>query len=568
MSNFDRTSGGWKERLWLFGPAVCVYLLATLLTDAWFMADTADYVDSIVAYERGVNYNFWEFAHLIWRPFGWLAFKLFGPGLSYFTNMEGRAGITLVLMALNWLAGLLCVILLVRLLDRLTGRRWVVNVTALAFIFTQGFLNNAQTGSSYIPGLAFLLLGLNLSLEAAGDKKRMWAAIAAGVALSGAVLMWVPYLWAVPGAIALPLLLTEKEQKPWRFALMTGIAFAVFTAIVYLSVLALLGIYSVEGVKAWMAEATHGNRVSGAARVVFGLPRSFINMGKDGMLLKRYLLRDPFNPVSLWDVLRLSIWKAALFYLILCAIALGLWRGQKMKRALAFVVAGCAPVIVFAIFFEGGAIERYLPLYPYLLLGIGFLLASPRAWRPLKYLALVFVAVLLVSNAQALSKSVLNREQEKQAARLEGVLQQLKPESIVYLPNWQDDLVNFGRSFPFHPVNRQPNLRLDALVTPGIAQAALWREGFAKRAEEVWSAGGDVWVSRRVLSERPLAEWNWVEGDEPSVSWADFKRFFSQLKMSEAVGGEDGFMMLVRDEGNASVLRPLAGNLDSNQKGR
>lgn len=534
------------------------------------MADTADYVDSIAAFERGVNYTFWEFAHLIWRPMGWLVFNLLKPVSGYLTQPDGRAGITLSLVALNWLAGLGCVLLLVRLLERLTVRRWVVNLVAVAFIFTQGFLNNAQTGSSYIPGLAFLLLGLNLSPWSAGGKAvESWRlAFVTGIALSCAVLMWVSYLWAVPAAIALPLLLVGKEQKPWRFALRTSIVFSLFTGLAYLSVMALLGINSLDGVNAWMEEATHGNQVTGVSRMAFGMARSFINMGRDGMLFKRYLLHDPFNAVSIWDVLRLSLWKVALFYLFLFSIVAGLWRARKMKGALAFVGLGTLPVIIFAIFFEGGAVERYLPLYPFIMVGLGVLLSSERAWRPLKYVALAFVVAAIPSNMQALSKRSLRQQQEKEAARVEGLLAQLKLGSIVYVANWHDDLINFSRSFPFHPVNSQQNLRLGALVTPGTTQAALWREGFAASALEVWNAGGDVWVSRRVLSERPAAEWNWVEGDEPSVSWPDFNRFFSQLKMGQTTGGEDGFVLLVRDEENAALLRPLASNLNSNRTGR
>lgn len=75
-------------------------------------------------------------------------------------------------------------------------------------------------------------------------------------------------------------------------------------------------------------------------------------------------------------------------------------------------------------------------------------------------------------------------------------------------------------------------------------------------------------MSRRVLFERPARDWNWVEGDERSVSWPDFKQFFSQLKMGQSVGGEDGFMLLVPVEENAVVLRQLASNVNLNQAGR
>ena len=57
--------------------------------------------------------------------------------------------------------------------------------------------------------------------------------------------------------------------------------------------------------------------VGGPAPLIFGFARSFINMGDDGILFKRFLLHDPYNPVSLFDLLRLSLFKYLLFYAFL-----------------------------------------------------------------------------------------------------------------------------------------------------------------------------------------------------------------------------------------------------------
>ncbi|HYG80153.1 MAG TPA: glycosyltransferase family 39 protein, partial [Pyrinomonadaceae bacterium] len=165
-------------RLTPLAAAVAVYLLATLFTDAHFMADTADYVDSVAAYERGVNYDFWEFGHLFWRPIGWLCFKV----QSLFTGAQGeaeaRAQIVWTLLVINWLAGLVAVVCLYNLVKVVSKREWAAALAAAAFIFSHGFLNYAQTGSSYAPGLALLTLGLWLLARAGERGDDSWRAAA------------------------------------------------------------------------------------------------------------------------------------------------------------------------------------------------------------------------------------------------------------------------------------------------------------------------------------------------------------------------------------------------------
>jgi hypothetical protein len=246
-----------------------------------------------------------------------------------------------------------------------------------------------------------------------------------------------------------------------------------------------------------------------------------------------------------------------LFYLFLAALAIGLIRSSNDRRILAFLIVNAVPVIIFAISFDGGAIERYLPLYPAIFVALSACLSSERAWALAKYVALAFVAALTVTNVMAMAKPRLDRQQEMTANRISKVLPRLKPNSRILAVTWQDELVNFSRSFPFHSLNRAGNLRIGALVTPGTTQAAEWSQGFARQALETWSRGGEMWVSRRVMSPRPKAEWNWAEGDEKRVSWTDFYKFFTQLELGETVGGEDGFILIPPSEKNRQLLGQL-----------
>lgn len=540
-------------------PVLLVYLLATLLTDAHFMADTADYVDSIVARTGGSFYDYWEFGHLFWRPLGWVCYKASTLFIAPVDEAGTRAQIVWTLLVINWLAGLVCVLCLYGVVRRVSKVEWIANVVTIAFICSQGFLNFAQTGCSYVPGLMMLLLGLWMLTRGGERSDYSWRTAAlAGASLAAAVCFWIPYLWAIPAALLLPLLLYRMDAERKRLAWRAALAFVLVVGLSYAVVLVHLGIYSIAGVRAWMASASHGNETRGLMRMVFGFARSFINMGNDGVLFKRYLLHDPFNPVTTIDLLRVSLWKLGLFYCFLSAIALNLLRSAQGKRVLMLLLVNAIPVLAFATLFDGGAIERYLPLYPLLFISLGYSLSSAQALRWPKVFALVFVAIVALVNAGAMAKITLNRQQEASVARIKDLQPLLKPHSLVFTATWLDDLVNFNRSFPLHPVNRRGGLVIGALVTPGTSQSAQWREEFAARTLKAWEKGDDVWVSQQVFSQRPRPDSNWAEGSDQHVSWHDFNAFFANLKVEQAVGGEDGFVLVAPSAENRRFLESFA----------
>src|SRR5205814_1224544 len=107
--------------------------------------------------------------------------------------------------AFNWLAGLACVLLLWGFLRAAGVAPVLAAVVAGGMLFAQAFLNYAQTGSAYVPGLAFVLLALYLGL-ACGE--RSWpASIGAGLALAASICFWFPYVLAVPAVLVTPVVL-------------------------------------------------------------------------------------------------------------------------------------------------------------------------------------------------------------------------------------------------------------------------------------------------------------------------------------------------------------------------
>jgi len=189
------------------------YALVSYFTGAYFMADTVDYAAAASGHEVGTISTFWEFGHLFWRPLGWALLHTLGPWIRYLTGPNPRIEMTHIFIALNWIAGLACILLFRALLPRLSIRPAIANVGTLALLFSNAFLNYIHSGSSYIPGLAFLLLGfylLGIPLQSeVPTLQPIWAASALAIA----VCLWFPYVFAVPGILATPLFNRSGDQS-------------------------------------------------------------------------------------------------------------------------------------------------------------------------------------------------------------------------------------------------------------------------------------------------------------------------------------------------------------------
>jgi hypothetical protein len=537
-----------------------IYLFATLLTDAYFMGDTPGYATSILAYEHGGSVGwdnpFWEFGHLLWRPIGHVVFHVLRPITSRIIGDNERLQLILALIAISWIAGLLCVVFFRRLLGHfVTG--WIADVVGIGICFSNAFLNYSQTGCAYVSGLLLLILGMMFLVEVESSSQQRSALRAVGSAcLAGSVCLWFPYILVIPVALLTPMILNDS----FRFSrfLKAGILTASMIAVAYILVLAHLGTFTLAGFKQWVMSAGHGYNQTGIPRMVFGLARSFINMGDDGILFKRYLLHDPFNPVTLNQLIRASLWKLGVFYLTLAAAILGAARTAKGRCVILVFTLAAAPVLYFALFvFEGGMPERYMPLLPFLFLlfAVG---ATASSFRVAKYVVMIFVAVMAFSDVGAMSKWVLEKKQKAVAARIEELSTRLKPDSLVAATHLQDELTDFYYNYPFNPLNRRENLTVYNVLEPGASRILTWREDFAAKVQATWSRGGELWISKRFFAERPHSEWNWTEGDDPRISWKMLAPFFKGFAVTESIGGDDGFVLIPRSPANERLISALA----------
>ena len=550
----------WDTGIRQYALVVATYLLATAFTDADFMGDTVDYVSSIISIRGGRNYFFWEFAHVLWRPFGWLFSSLVTPLTRTIIGDNDFANVTFQLLIVSWLLGLLMVFLCYSLVKRLTGRAWIANVVTIAMIFSLGFLVHAQSGTAYVPGLSLLFLGVYILLRYGEEPRRpALTALLAGAALAISVCFWVTYVLAIPAALVSPLFIFGWNKQRLRLVLLTGVACAVVTGLAYGLVLAHLGIYTVSGFRKWMAVSAEAAFIprGGIPRTVFSFARSFISMGNDGIIFKRFLSQDPFNPVSLSELFRLSLWKLGLFYVFFTAVSINLLRFKTGRRVLGLLIISMIPVMALALLLEGGAVDRYMPIFPFIFLALAFSLSSERSLRGLNVAALIFFVAATITNVSVLAKPVLNKQQEMSAARIRELQPRLKPNTVVLTANLRDELVNFNRSFPLHPVNldQEHPFRASSVIAPGAENMSRWRKDFASSVLTAWQNGGEVWISRRVLSPRPQPDWGWVESDDPRVSWTDVYTFFSQLERGESLGGEDGFVLISPSSHNQQILK-------------
>jgi hypothetical protein len=537
-----------------------VYIFATWLTRPFFQGDTLDYVTSIVAHIRGESFEFWDFGHLLWRPFGWLAFRVSSSVLARFVGSDQRAQVTLVLIVVSWLAGLACALLLLALLRLYCARGWVPQLVVTSFVFSAAELNYSRTGTSYVTGLSLVILAMYLiAREATHPSNSVAMQACAGLALAGSVSIWFLYVLAVPAAVILPFASGAPNKTRFRLSIGTLFFFCVSTALAYVAVLIHLRLSSAAGVMAWVLASSHGIAIRGVSRAIFGWPRSFVNLGDAGRVIKRYLLHDSFNPISARDLLLLwpELLKFGLFYLTLFSIAFNLGRFSRGRKALTMAALAVLPVLGFAIHWSGGDLERYLPLYPAFFLVLTISLADLTTLNWTKVIAWSFVLCVVVTNAVGLRSAVARRSSAQTENRVNGLLSRLSHTSLVIVSHNLDDLMEFSRNFPFNPINRSGALNIYPLLTLGNSDVGKWRESFASRALRSWRVGGDIWISNRLFHRTPQAEWNWVEGDDNRVSWSDLVSFFSHLQYGESIGGADGFVLLLPSAENQRLLSLL-----------
>ena len=546
---------------------VAVFVAVLVATRARVLGDTEYYVSQIVPYlgqaPTGNGNLLWEFGHLLWRPLGWVLTTVLSPLLSSVTDWTPYMQASFVLISIGVLSGIVTVALWYLLIADLAGSDTMASLVALGFAFSHGFLLYAHSGCAYIPGLA----AITGSLYALRNGRIVWGAVLYALG----TLLWFPFILA--GAA---LLIAAAYRGDWRAAvasswkdldLRRALRFSAVAAVcivmIYGAALAARDISSVSEAKAWAADSQHGWVQSiRFIRIGTGLPRSFLFLGRDGVLYRRFLFHDPYAPVSMADLVRASLWKIAVFDVFaFCLLYELLRRPRAANWVSAMLALAAVPVLIFAVFlFEPGSPERYLPALPFLLMAVAWVLRDLRTARRITQWVIVgFLVCVALNNGYSFFRPLVSREDQVSSLRVEGFRSHLTNSSVVVVLTIQDPLDEVVNRSPFGSINRPFPLPIFDAVE-GF-KASTWRARLAERFQLALTEGGQVWVSKRLWSPRPLPEWYWVEGEDPQMHWADVPRFARQLETDADSGGDDGFRRLAQNQSNRQFLAEVLASI-------
>ncbi len=530
--------------------AALVLLLA--ITKPTNFGDTKWYARNLLAHQRGDFHvdgsRLWEFGHLIERPIGYMVYRAVRPAArallpwsDYLIARTSLVAISLVCaFGLAWLF---------QSIARQVGLEPMpAFLVAIGAFCLNGTLIFATSGTAYIPGLLFLTWALLVALSAAARGPA--SAVYAGIALAFSVAFWFPNALSVPPVLLAGLCWARSDWN-WksseslarlRWCTMSLVVCGCAVFLIYgIGVLA-LGIHSVAALREWFGGSTHGwQQNRNLLRLVSGMPRGFVGM-ESGMALKRYVLHDPYAHVTRSDLVRLGAWKLLLFYAAAACLAGKLILSRRGRIALALCAAGVAPVIAFAVYFEAGSVERYLAMFPFLVLALSVAYTEPGGTWTTRGLTVLLISIG-VANVVAMWRPAVTKDWSPELDRMQVLRSTTKPTDLIWLlPN--DRLFLLPEVFPYDDLNRPGELKMEEIATLANEALPRWRKYFASRTLGVWQRGGQIWMAKRLSSDTPRPEWGWSEGDDPRITWNQLSAFARNLDVAESDGGDDGFVRL------------------------
>jgi hypothetical protein len=525
--------------LWTsYGIATLMYAAGMALTRPIFISDTLQYLGTA----SPGNAMFWDFGHLLWRPFLWLLLGNVHSSDRFLRLFQAFN----ILNSLSMAAGLVAVWLAIATVRLFTHRVAVIAISGVVLSFAQVVLTHSRGGCAYIFGFVAISAGLYTLLAAARiERPTCSRAVMAGFFLAIAFCLWFPYIFAVPGALSACVLFSENPRGRWYLVLNAALTCALLGVGTYFWVAIHLGILDVRSFVGWAQASSHGLSTSGVSRVFFGFARSFIALGENGdhgVAFKRFLLHDPYNPVRFWQMLGLPFWEIALFYAFVISVLRNLYTTPDGRRALQLLAITSLPVLVFAAVWAGTDLERYLPLFPALTLAIGLGLRQMRFPSVTSALAVAFVLALVVVNVKTLSRGTRERQLQELTSTVRTLNESLASDSLVLLP-------------PIHPLQRiywdfpealplaEHNLKLERLVDLDVSDTLLWRDRVCYQMRQRWKKQIPVVIESSLLQPRPPQNTSWVEGDDPRVGWRDINGFTSQLELGDRVGNTHFFVV-------------------------
>lgn len=529
------------------------------LSEPRFYADTANYALHITEHWSETSAPgadpLWDFGHVLWRPFGYSLWKLAGGPVS--SDPLLQAARTLIGISITfWFLGL---VLFYRLCANYTSKPWAAFAATFGLFATHAALNYAKAGTSYVPGMVCqiaALYWLEKQLRQ-GDGERWSAGLMAGLFLGFAITFWFPYCLTTPAVLVFALLYRSGSRSARAVLILrSAAACALFVFAIYAIAIAANHITSLDLAHQWYLRSQYGkSQTRGYLRVLTGLPRSFFWLGDTGVLWKRLLFRNGLGAHGLsavWLIGQIA-WKLFAVYAFILLLMAGLARVRTARMAVLVLVTAAGPILFFAIvLFEAGPPERYLPVFPMLFLCVAHLLGAVER-RFYSIGAVCFIGIMLSANGFALNRFSSHSRWARTTAKISALTQLSSPNDLLILVSFQDDINRMLEERPFDPLMRRlPRTYVAAELQS--SRTLTWRGDVARLVLETWKTGHQIWISKRLLASHPKPEWNWVEGDDARIRWADLPAYFSRLQPASDCCGEDGFVLLDQSPENIKFL--------------
>jgi hypothetical protein len=547
-----RTAAGTARRRGAIPPWAIVtvaWLVIVVLTHPNSSGDTLIFVESVSARIRGQNYMFWDFGHLLWRPFA----TLMARAVSALAGMNDPRITTLVpMVTVNVLAALGSALFMVAVLRRLhTSKLWA-SVVAISFLLTHAMLVHSQNGTAYMSGMLLLTMALYFAVASVQSERRLPLAVLAGVAAAIAAGFWFNYVITIP-AIAMAAMVAAGTRNAWAGGAVL-LAAGVTGAILWIGTALAIGIRTTAEFWEWFEGSSHGIAgVSGIPRAALGFARSLLFVGEDGNILRRFLTRDPYAPVSLGEFVMTRVWLLGLIWIVGLSMLAHVIRTRRHYPVVAVFVTAAVPVVAFAVSWQGGDASRWLPLFPFLFLIMHAVLAGSARGHILRKVLVAALIFMALNNVVLLSTVAAENRRDASLVRLEGMGPLMQNDDLLFCSHYQDDLAQVPNMFPLQPIlGRTPIVHV--VVELAAPQVERWQAVFARRVSRAWNAGHQVWISKRLLAPVPDPDWEWIEGTDPRITWRALFEFFSDFEVMDPAGVQDGFVRLAQTPANAATI--------------
>ncbi len=520
--------------------------------------DTLRYANDALLHAKGLPGQFWEFGHLLWRPWGYLGYLICGPFFQTHFGDNDLQATTRFFVITNLACAVGSVILLWHLLRRLTTS-YVATLVTLAFCGANSFIGFASLGSAYVPALFFETFSLWL-LSRPPSFHNSIDSYLAGVSYAISVMLWFPFVFVALGVGLSAYLWEENGQLSVlrARALRLFQAFCLTMAVGFLGGALGYGIMQGRSVRQWIADSDNGwSQSLNLVRSLTGIPRSLFELSSDTVLLKRWFFHDPYHPVSLQQLAGALLVKLILFYVGIGGLLYLLGRLRIARRMLVVFCAAAIPLLFFAVFvFEPGSTSRYLPVLPFLYLAAAVALHRSSRGTPAYWAVVILLTSVVILNLITLGwgRTAAIASVREQKGQLQAAL---TGPADVYIATLHEPFYYVPISRPLDHSLYSQSFVVKDLIELASNRLPHWRSKFASATLADWQNNRDVWVATSLLSPMPPSDSSWVEGDDRRVSWKDIHNLFQQVQIDRTESGPSGFSHIARNGTNRLLFQAL-----------